>query len=199
MKSSEPVGKIARRLGVTPTLKTVKIVSRRPNPPGEHGGRRRGKNSVYKEQLLEKQKLRFQFMISEKALRRAYQKSRKSSENTGETLVKLLDRRLDATIFRSGVVRSIPAARQLVSHRHVFINGRRVYSPSYIVGDSDIISFSKKAKDFAFLSEGFEEAIPVNYVEISKEEKTIRRTVSPERDVIPIECKEQLVIELYSR
>ncbi len=199
MKSSQPVGKIARRLGVTPTQKTIKIVSRRPNPPGEHGARRFGKKSVFKEQLLEKQKLRFQFMISEKALRRAYDKAKKSKENTGETLVKILDRRLDASIFRSGIVRSIPAARQLVSHHHVYVNGRRVKSPSFMLGDADVISFSDKAKGFAFLQEGFEDPISVDYMEVNKEEKTIRRLVPPERSQIPVECREQLVVELYSR
>lgn len=199
MKSGQAVGKIARRLGVTPTKKTIKIVSRRPNPPGQHGARRRGMRSVYGTQLLEKQKLRFQFMVSEKTLRRAFKKAKKGSGRVGENLVAQLDSRLDATIFRSGVVASIPAARQLITHHHVLVNGRRVQTPSVQITESDVVSFTEKAKSFAILREGFEEAMSVPYVSLNKEQGTITRTITPTRKDIPVECDEQLVVELYSR
>ena len=199
MRPGTPLGKIARRLDVAPTLKTAKVVTRRPYPPGESGTRRQGTPSVYKQQLLEKQKLRFQFMISEKVLQRAFSRAKKFPGETGGNLVKLLDRRLDATIFRAGVVRSVPAARQLVTHRHVLVNDKRVYSPSYLLKPKDVVSFSPRAKKFGFLQEGFEQAQPIEYVNLDKEAFTIIRSEEPERSAVPVMCNEQLVVEWYSR
>ncbi len=199
MKSGQAVGKIARRLGVAPTKKTLKVLARRPVAPGEHGAKRRGARSVYGIQLLEKQKLRFQFMVSEKTLRRAFTKAKKAKGRVGENLLVRLDSRLDATIFRSGVVASIPSARQLISHHHVLVNGRRVQTPSFKVNPSDVISFTDRAKSFAFLREGIEEALAVPYITVDKEQSIIVRTNSPSRSEIPVECDEQLVVEFYSR
>lgn len=199
MKAGARVGKIARRLGITPTRKTIKVVSRRSNAPGVHGAKRRSSKSVFSQQLIEKQKLRFQFMVSEKTLRRAFAKARGMRGSTGENLVKLLDERLDATIFRSGIVASVPAARQLISHRHVFVNGTRVYSPSYRLTPGDLITFSDKAKKFALLNEGFLNAQSVPYVELDREQYTIKRTLTPERNELPVQCNDQMIVEWYSR
>ncbi len=199
MRSGLPVGKIARRLQIGPTLKTLKVLQRRENPPGVHGKRRHGAQSVFAQQLIEKQKLKFQFMISEKVLRRAYEAASKKKGGTGDNLVQLLDTRLDATIFRSGVVRSVLAARQLITHRHVFVNGKRVDRPSYQIGEQDVITFSEKALKFTHVTEGVRDANSVAYVTVDKDNVMIKRSFTPPRSDIPVICNEQMVVEWYSR
>lgn len=199
MKSGIPVGKIARRLGVAPTAKTLKVLARRPQPPGVHGGNNRRTKSVYGNQLIEKQKLRFQFMVSETALRRAYRLAKKKKGSTAHALVMILDERLDATIFRSGVVKSVLAARQLVTHRHVRVNGRIVDKPSYRLKLNDIVTFSEKSRAFPYLLEGFRDAITVPYLTVDREQFTIARATIPQRQEIPVLCEEQMIVEWYSR
>lgn len=199
MKNNVKIGKLARRLQVAPTHRAAKILSRRPTPPGVHGARRRSNQSVFGLQLVEKQKVRFQFMITEKALKRIYREAQRQKARTGERLLQLLDQRLDATLFRSGVVRSIPAARQLVTHRHIFVNGRRVDKPSFSVRVGDVITFSEKSKSFGFLGEGFEAGIAVSYLEVDRQHRTIQRKSIPSREQIPVQCDEQMIVEYFSR
>lgn len=200
MRPGTPVGKIARRLKVSPTYKTAKVLTRRPNPPGVHGAARARQKSVYGTQLIEKQKIRFQFMITEKVLRRMYKLVSRMKGQTGANLIERLDRRLDATIFRSGVVRSINAARQLVTHRHVLVNGIRVDKPSYITNPGDIILFSDKAMKFEFLIEGFKNSTDVlPYLDLKRDQMQIVRIRAGERNEIPVDCQEQMVVEWYSR
>ena len=199
MKAGTPVGKLARRLQVSPTLKTSRVLHRRSDPPGQHGSRRGRKKSVYGEQLIEKQKLRFQFMISEKALRRAFKEAKKSSGKTGDLLIEYLDKRLDATVFRSGVVRSPRAAQQLISHGHVMVNGKKLDRSSYHVSPEDEITLSDKSKKFPFIIEGLRDANPVSYIRLDKDSGKIQRTGEATRADIPIICDEQQVVEWYSR
>ncbi len=200
MKTGVKVGKIARRLQVAPTFKTAKVLSRRPNPPGMHGGGRGRQRSMYGKQLIEKQKLRFQFMITEKVLRRAFKMASRMEGRTGSNLIERLDRRLDSTIFRAGVVRSMSAARQLITHRHVIVNGIRVDKPSYLTSPGDIILFTEKAMKFDFLMEGFKNATSeLPYLDLKKEEMQIIRIRGGERSEIPVDCQEQMVVEWYSR
>jgi small subunit ribosomal protein S4 len=199
MKSGMAVGKMARRLGVAPTIKTAKILQRRPNPPGVHGGMNRRARSVYGNQLIEKQKLRFQFMVSETALRIAYRHAKAKKGSTALNLVLFLDERLDATIFRAGVVRSVMAARQLITHRHVRVNGRVVDKPSFRLRLKDIVTFSDKSRKFAFLVEGFRDGITAAYLAVDREQLTIQRIQVPEREQIPVVCEEQMIVEWYSR
>jgi len=194
-----PVGKIARRLQIAPTAKTARILERRPESPGQHGIRRSTKKSVYGEQLIEKQKLRFQYMISEKVLRRAYMVAQKKKGNTGENLVRFLDRRLDATVFRSGIVNSTLAARQLISHGHIQINGKKVDKPSFQTSVTDMIFLSPKSQNFPFIKEGLRDATPVSYINLDREKAIITRAEDPTRETIPVDCKEQMVVEWYSR
>lgn len=199
MRSGIPVGKIARRLQIAPTAKTVRILARRTDAPGQHGARRAKAKSVYGEQLIEKQKLRFQYMITEKVLRRAYFVAQKKKGNSGENLIGFLDRRLDSTIFRSGIVNSNLAARQLITHGHVLVNGRKVDKPSFQTSDSDMIFLSEKAQKFPFIVEGLRDGNPVSYLTIDRDKAIITRTSTPTREQIPVDCKEQMVVEWYSR
>lgn len=198
MKSGQPVGKIARRLGIAPTVKTLKILERRPTPPGQHPSARRTK-SVFAQQLIEKQKLRFQFMISERVLRRNFGDALRIKGNSGANLICILDQRLDATIFRSGVVRSILAARQLVTHRHVFVDGKRVDKPAFRVRTGQTITFSAKARNFTVVQDGLQNGLNSSYIELNREQASIRRVVDPERTAVPVECNEQMIVEWYSR
>ncbi len=199
MKSGIAVGKIARRLQVAPTAKTLKILSRRPEGPGVHGKSKGRQKSVYGIQLIEKQKLRFQFMVSETVLRGTYKRAKKSKGSTALSLLLILDERLDATIFRSGVVASVLAARQLVTHRHVRVNGKIVDKPGYRLKLHDIITFSDKSRQFPLLIQGFRDGNAVPYVNVDREQFTIQRASVPERIQIPVQCEEQMIVEWYSR
>src|SRR4029079_2167436 len=117
-----PKVKIARALGIALTPKAARIMERRPNPPGQHGATTRRKVSDYKKQLLEKQRLRAQYNISERQLQNAFTEATRQSGNTGVNLVRLLEMRLDAVVMRAGFARTIYAARQAVVHGHVMVN-----------------------------------------------------------------------------
>ena len=199
MKPGTPVGKLARRLQVSPTLKTSRVLHRRSDPPGQHGRRKGRKKSVFGEQLIEKQKLRFQFMVSEKAVRRAFADAKRKPGKTGELLIELLDRRLDATVFRSGIVRSPRAAQQLICHGHVFVNGKKLDRSSYSVKATDEISLSEKSMKFPFIMEGLREANPVTYIRLDKETAKFQRSGEATRADIPVICDEQQIVEWYSR
>lgn len=199
MRYRGPKGKIARRLGVAITPKCVKILERRPNPPGQHGASRRRAVSNFGLQLLEKQKLKFQYMINERSLRRYYDRAVTMTGVAGTNLLRLLDERLDATLVRSGLVPTILAARQLVNHRHVFINGKRVNKPSHVVGPSDVVTLGEKAKKMTFIEEFKKSGLNAPYIELNRESLTIKRTRQPERIEIPVICEEQMIVEHYSR
>jgi len=198
-KSGSPVGKIARRLGVAPTAKAAKILTRRPTRPGQHGGRHAKNQSVFGQQLIEKQKLRFFFMLDERQLRRVFKVARQMRGSTGENLLQKLDSRLDSTLFRSGIVASMLAARQLVTHRHVFVNGRRVNKPSYELRPSDQVTFSDKIKQNPLIGEAFKSGISVAYIDVDRDNWTVTRRSVPARKEIPVLCDEQAIVEYYSR
>ena len=129
---SRPKVKKSRALGIALTPKAVKYFEARPYPPGEHG-RGRKQNSDYKVRLLEKQRLRAQYDVSERQLVRAYERASKVQGKTGEALIIELERRLDALVLRSGIARTIYQARQMVTHGHIQVNGKKVSIPSYRV------------------------------------------------------------------
>src|SRR5829696_7914092 len=144
-----PKVKIARALGLALTPKAGRIMERRPNPPGQHGAAQRRKVSDYKKQLLEKQRLRAQYNISERQLRNAFVEAGRQPGNTGIRLLQLLEMRLDATVLRAGFVRTIYAARQAVTHGHVQVNGRKVDRPSRRLRPGDVVALSERSKDLA--------------------------------------------------
>src|SRR5690606_2423411 len=127
--------------------KTARILERRPTPPGQHGpSRRPSKTSEYHKQLLEKQRLRAQYGISESQLRALYRKATRLRGNTGERLLQLLERRLDAVALRAGFAPTIFAARQLVAHGHFDVNGRRSTVPSHRIQPTDVITLRPKSR-----------------------------------------------------
>jgi len=140
--------RLVRRFGVNifGTPKYDKILERRPNGPGMHGNARRGKDSEYKKQLLEKQKLRFMYGVTERQLRNYYKKADAKKEATGVALLKLLERRLDNAIYRAGFAKTRSQARQMVNHGLFMMNGKRVSIPSIQITEGDVFEVRTKSK-----------------------------------------------------
>ena len=149
-KYTGPKVRLSKRIGVALTPKAIKVMERRPGSPGQHKNARRGKLSNFGQQLLEKQRLRFHYNISEKALRKYFQKAKKKKGNTVDNLFQLLESRLDTIALRAGFAPTIYAARQLVGHGHIKVNGFRVNLPGYLVTDSDVVTVTDKGKNVPF-------------------------------------------------
>jgi small subunit ribosomal protein S4 len=170
-------------------------------PPGEHGQIRKGKLSDYQLHLKEKQKIRYHYGILERQLKRYSKIAFKSKDNTGLSLLIILEKRIDNIIYRAGFFRSIRAARQAVVHGHILINKKKNNIPSYIIKINDIIEFCNhsKIKKQILLNTASKHTISVpNYINIDKNNKSISVISEPIRKDIPININEQLVIEYYS-
>jgi small subunit ribosomal protein S4 len=191
----------SRALGIPLTPKAARYLERRPYPPGEHGRTRR-RTSDYKLRLLEKQRLRAQYDLSETQLRLALARALRSGGNTGEALLVELETRLDALVLRAGFSRSIYQARQAVSHGHITVNGRRVDRPSLQVRPGDVIEVaaaSRSKTPFVIAAAGQHAATIPPYLDVDLESLRARLVRLPARDEIPVICDERLVVEFYSR
>ena len=172
----------------------------RTNPPGQHG-ERRIRMSDYRLRLDEKQKLRYNYGVTERQLRKYFREAKRLKGDTGKNLLTLLESRLDNVIFRLGFAPTVPAARQLVSHGHVAINGSRVNIPSYVVKAGDVITPSEKSKTHPVIVETV--ANPsltlADYLDLDEKkfEGIFKR--APEREDIALEVQENFVVEYYSR
>jgi small subunit ribosomal protein S4 len=199
----KPVVKLSRSLNLALTDKAARLMERRPYPPGEHGRRPRRNMSSYKERLLEKQRLRFQYHVSEKTLRRYYDKARRQTERTtGDALLGLLESRLDALVLRTGFAKTIYQARQFVSHGHVLVNGKRIDRPGYHVLPGTEISIHAKSQaktPFEFVKQETEPAPPPTYIRVDRSKLSATLEAVPARDLIPVICNEQYVVEFYAR
>jgi len=197
-----PRVKVIRRLGVPLPGLTRKLADRRPYPPGAHGARARLRKSDYRRQLEEKQKVRFYYGVSETQLRRYLAKSTGEDVQSGGTRLALLERRLDNIVFRLGWAPTIPAARQLIVHGHVRVNGRRVDRPSYLVKIGDEIELTGRARRMAAVTAAIESgpavALP-GYLQRQSDPFTGRVIGLPSRGDIPFEVDERAVIEFYAR
>jgi small subunit ribosomal protein S4 len=195
MNLSGPKVKISRRLGVALTPKASKYLERRPYAPGQHGPtQRQGKQSNYKRQLIEKQKLRAQYNVSERQLRNYYRQATRIPGNTGAALLRLLETRLDA------LVRTIFAARQYVRHGHVLVNGKRVTMPSRRVTLGEVIAITERSRTNAQImlaAQAAPRAAP--YLEVNAENFSAKLRELPELEQIPVLCTVALVVEYYSR
>jgi small subunit ribosomal protein S4 len=180
----------------------VKYFEKRPFPPGVHGRSRR-KASDYQVRLLEKQRLRHQYNISEAQMRRAYEDAHRAEGKTGEAMVSLLERRLDAVVHRAGLARTVYQARQLVSHGHFTVDGKKVDRPSFRLKPGQVVQVresSRQKPPFQIAATGAHLDGPTApYLSTALEE--LRTTVLrvPERKEIPVLCDEQLVVEFYAR
>jgi small subunit ribosomal protein S4 len=200
MRYTGPKVKLSRKLEIELTPKARKYTANKPYPPGQHGGsKRRAKQSDYGRQLLEKQRLRLQFNISEKQMRNYFADATRLVGNTGDILVQLLESRLDALTFRSGLARTIYASRQLINHGHLLVNGRRVTIPSYKVRANDLVTVKEKSRKLDSFQDSIRSATPPQYIELSKAEFSYKYLYVPPREEIPVICDVPLVIEYYSR
>lgn len=203
MRKNGPKVRISRYLGIAITKKAAKVMEKKSHPPGQAAGSKkfRGKMSVYKTQLLEKQKVRAQYNISEKQMRSNYQEAVRQKGNTVEILVQLLERRLDAFVYRAGFAPTIYAARQAVSHAHFEVNGKKVNIPSYQLSLNDVISVRTKSKNKDFLLKSLADGSIVipSYVERDTVKLEARLSYFPTRAEVPTIGDVPLIIEFYSR
>jgi small subunit ribosomal protein S4 len=200
MNYNGPKVKLSRKLGLQITPKAHKVTAKKNYPPGQHGNsRRRPKQSDYGKQLLEKQRLRMQYNVSEKQMRNYYKKSTGMTGNTGEILIQLIESRLDALVMRSGFARTIYQARQMVSHGHIRVNGRRCNVPSYHVKINDVIQVKEKTQKNEFIQDSIRAAAPPPYIEMTKSDFSSKYIYIPPREEIPTQCEVPLVVEFYSR
>jgi small subunit ribosomal protein S4 len=195
-----PLTKKSRRLGVD--LKgDDKNYEKRPYPPGEHG-RGRIKESEYLLQMREKQKARFYYGVLEKQFRRYYEEANRRPGLTGENLLVLLELRLDNVVYRAGFARTRREARQLVSHRHILVNGRTTNVPSYRVKPGDVLEIKQRARESQAIL-GSLELFGSRDVPgwMTSEPDAFKITINdlPVRSQIDAPCQEQLIVELYSK
>ena len=193
--------KIVRRFQEPLPGLTQKNGERRPYPPGQHGPGRRGKVSDYRVRLDEKQKLRLNYGLTERQLRRYYRRATKTKGDTGALLLCLLESRLDNTVFRAGFAPTVPAARQLVNHGHVRVNGKRVDIASYSLASGQVVSLTDDAKKIPMVAtalQGRALELP-SYLSVDESLAQASVTSLPQREDVPVEVQEQLIIEYYSR
>lgn len=194
-----PAYKKSRRVGIS-TLETGKDLVKRPYGPGQHGNGRKGKLSNYGVQLVEKQKIRFIYGISEKQLKKTFEKASKLKGIHGENMLKLLESRLDNIVYRMGIASTRRAARQFVNHGHVNVNGKKVDIPSYQVKPGDVISVRENSKEHKAMKETLENINRnVEYVSFDKNKLEGTYLRYPERSELSQDVNESLVIEFYNK
>ena len=203
-KRVEAKHKLDRRMGQNIWGRPKSPVNRREYGPGQHGQRRKGKLSDYGVQLRAKQKLRGYYgNISERQFRGIYTEARRSKGDTGAHMVGLLERRLDAMIYRAKFVPTVFAARQFISHGHISVNGKRVTIPSYRLKLNDVVEVREKAKQLALVLEatGLAERDVPDYIEVDHGKLTAKLTRVPTLTEIPypVQMEPHLVVEFYSR
>jgi len=195
-----PKTKIARKLGA-PIFGPDKAFEKKNYPPGQHGNSRRRKVSEYGVQLKEKQKARYTYGLLEKQFYNTFKKADAIKGITGEVFLQLLESRLDNVVFRMGIAPTRSAARQLVSHRHITVNNNVVNIPSYQVSPGDIVGVREKSKSLEVISEALSKGVHTKYswIEWDNNLLTGKFVNLPERDEIPENIREQLIVELYSK
>ncbi|PLW97027.1 MAG: 30S ribosomal protein S4 [Marinilabiliales bacterium] len=195
-----PKTKIARKFS-EPIYGPDKNFEKKNYPPGQHGNsKRRKKQSEYGMQLMEKQKAKYTYGILERQFRNLFEKASRKGGITGEILLQLLEARLDNAVFRLGIAPTRAAARQLVSHRHITVNGELVNIPSYSLRPGDVVGVRERSKSLEVISESLS-AHPskMSWMEWDETEKTGKFLAYPMRDEIPENINEQLIVELYSK
>lgn len=202
-----PVEKLERRLGVDLFMKGERRLAgksallKRPYAPGQHG-QRRAKLSEYGSQLREKQKAKFMYGVSEKQFRRLFAEAARREGNTGAILVQLLEQRLDNIVYRMGFATTRRFARQLVTHGHILVDGKRVDIPSYSVRAGQKIEVIEKSKNNPQISRALDLTAQtgiVAWVDVEKEKRYGIFSRIPEREEVVIPVEERFIVELYSK
>lgn len=194
--------KILRSLQTDLPALTRKAPNQRKNPPGQHGANRKGKSGTdYGVRLKEKQKIRYNYGVSERQLRGYVRSATKSKQESGKELMISLESRLDNVVFRAGFAPTLPAARQLVSHKHVLVNGKPVNIPRYNVEAGDVITVKPNSQKIPTVVEagGHPTLSHPSYLNVDSDKFTATMTQRPQIDDVPLSIELNLVIEYYSR
>ena len=195
-----PKTKIARKFGEA-IFGDDKAFEKRNYPPGQHGNnKRRGKKSEYAIQLMEKQKAKYTYGILERQFRNLFKKATAASGITGEVLLQLCESRLDNVVYRMGIAPSRSGARQLVSHRHITVNGNIVNIPSYQLKAGDVVAIREKSKSLEAIANSLANSSNVyEWITWNNETKEGTFVAVPARVQIPENINEQFIVELYSK
>jgi len=194
-----PKSKIARKFK-DPIFGADKTLEKKNYPPGMHGqGRRRGKQSEYAVQLAEKQKAKYTYGILERQFSNLFKKASSKSGITGELLLQLCESRLDNVVYRLGIAPTRDAARQFVSHRHITVNGQIVNIPSYSIKVGEVIAVREKSKSLEKVTLSLANRTSYDWLDWNSSEMSGEMKITPTRDQIPENIKEQLIVELYSK
>jgi len=195
-----PKTKISRIFG-EPILGNGKWLTKNSNPPGQHGEKRKRKTmGEYALQLREKQKAKYTYGVLEKQFRKTFEEAVRRKGVTGENLIKLLEARLDNTVFRLGIAPSRPAARQLVSHKHITVNGDVVNTPSFQLKAGDVVGLKQKTQGLTGVTSQVKGKNPkFNWIDWNETNMEGTFIAYPERESVPENIKEQLIVELYSK
>lgn len=195
--NKKPILKTCRELGISPMVMGVGKETKR-----DPGAGKRKKVSEYGMQLKEKQKLRFIYGVLEKQFRHIYEKAQHMEGQAGENLITLLEERLDNVAFRMGLALTRREARQLVTHGHFLVNGKRVDIPSYTIKVGDVISLSensKKSEKFKQIIEGTADRLTPAWLDVNRDASTAKVLRAPVKEDLDYEVEEHLIVELYSR
>lgn len=195
-----PKSKIARKLG-EPIFGADKVLTKKNYPPGQHGLNRRKKTSEYGVQLREKQKAKYTYGVLENQFRILFSKAERTKGVTGEVLLQLLESRLDNVVYRLGIAPTRAAARQIVLHKHIVVDGKVVNIPSYSVKPGQVIGVRERSKSLEVIEASLAGFNHSKYPWIEWEENTLsgKYLHLPEREDIPENIQEQLIVELYSK
>ena len=194
-----PSRKQARRVGFSILENGTELV-RRPYGPGQHGADRKGKLSNYGEQLKEKQKVRFMYGVNERQFKKTFNEASKLKGITGENFLKLLESRLDNVVYRLGLATTRRAARQLVNHGHITVNGSKVDIPSYRVKVGDVVAVKENSKDHPAMKAALEKVTKrVEFVTFDDKKLEGKLVRLPERSELNADINESLIVEFYNR
>jgi small subunit ribosomal protein S4 len=195
-----PKQKLARRYR-EPIFGPSKALERKNYPPGQHGKNKRAKLSNFGIQLFEKQKAKFIYGILERQFRKIFAQAARMKGSTGDNLIRLLESRLDNTVFRLGFATTRRGARQLVGHKHIVVNGRVINIPSYQLKPGDVVEVRESDKSLQTVAEAITSSRVKNYswLELNKAELKGKFLHYPERADVPENIQERLIVELYSR
>ncbi|MFP4092939.1 MAG: 30S ribosomal protein S4 [Cyclobacteriaceae bacterium] len=195
-----PKSKVARKFN-DPIFGPSKALQKKSYPPGQHGRGRRRKQSEYAVQLMAKQKAKYTYGVLERQFANIFERANRSQGITGEILLQLLESRLDNVVFRLGIAPTRRAARQLVTHKHITVNGEIVNVPSFTVKSGDIVGVREKSKSLVAITDSLasHNASRFSWLEWDRSQMSGRFTNMPPRDEIPENIQEQLIVELYSK
>ena len=195
-----PKSKIARKFR-EPIFGPDKALEKKNYPPGQHGaGKKRAKQSEYAIQLMEKQKAKYTYGILEKQFAKTFDRASRAHGITGEVLLQLIESRLDNVVYRLGVAPSRRAARQLVGHAHITVNGNVVNIPSYTLKAGDVVGVREKSQSLEAINHSLSGSVnKYSWLDFDKASFTGKFISVPERSQIPENIKEQLIVELYSK